>query len=496
MHDRGLLPGTVLEPGTLPVVAAVGAALVVALSASFAAARRAGRTRPIEALAEAARPTRSIGWFRALIGLAAAAGTGVLVQVAASVSGPVAPAVTLGVFMTAILAVGLLAPVLVRIGVWALGLVIGRLMGPVGFLADASSRHQGARLASAVTPLALTIGIAGMTLFQQTTLDATAEKQGEERLVAEHVLAADGPGLSLESVADLASSTPGAAVGLSPTSVYAGYELDPYAAQAVTPGRLDEVLDLDVIDGTLHDLGPDQVALSAYAAGSLDAEVGKKVEVRLGDGTSVTPIVAAVYDRSLGFGDVVLPWQAVGEHLGDRTVTTVLVSDGGDHHGTTERLKSFKDEHPGIEVGGREIIAAAEDANAETQAWVNYATLGIVILFSAFALLNTLMLSVAGRVREFGLLQLVGGTRRQVLGMMRLEAATVILIGSTLGAIVAAATVMPFAKAVSGSFRPDIALVSAACLVGGTALLVLLGNVLPTRLALRTRPVDAIGIRE
>ena len=45
-------------------------------------------------------------------------------------------------------------------------------------------------------------------------------------------------------------------------------------------------------------------------------------------------------------------------------------------------------------------------------------------------------------------------------------------------------------------FRPDIALVPAACLVGGTALLVLIGNVLPTRLALRTRPVDAIGIRE
>ena len=159
-------------------------------------------------------------------------------------------------------------------------------------------------------------------------------------------------------------------------------------------------------------------------------------------------------------------------------------------------LEQFEAEQPGVEVGGREIIAAAADANAETQAWVNYVLLGMVILFSAFALLNTLMLAVAGRVREFGLLRLVGGTRRQVLGMMRLEAATVVLIGSTLGALVAAATVMPFAKAVSGSFRPDIALVPAACLVGGTALLVLIGNLLPTRLALRTRPVDAIGIRE
>ncbi len=171
-------------------------------------------------------------------------------------------------------------------------------------------------------------------------------------------------------------------------------------------------------------------------------------------------------------------------------------SHGGDGDNTADVLESFQDEQPGVEVGGSEIIAAAADANAETQAWVNYVLLGMVILFSAFALLNTLMLAVAGRVREFGLLRLVGGTRRQVLGMMRLEAATVVLIGSTLGAVVAAATVMPFAKAVSGAFRPDIALVPAACLLGGTALLVLIGNLLPARRALRVSPVDAIGIRE
>ncbi len=135
----------------------------------------------------------------------------------------------------------------------------------------------------------MTIGIAGMTLFQQSTLDATAEKQGAERLVAEHVVAADGPGLSAASVEELAEETDGAAIGMQPTSVYAGYELDPYQAQAVTPGRLDEVLDLDVVAGSVEDLAPDEVALSEYAADSMGAELGEKVELRLGDGTPVTP---------------------------------------------------------------------------------------------------------------------------------------------------------------------------------------------------------------
>ena len=496
MQDRGLLPGSFRsDPGFIPVVTAVAAALLVAFAASYAAARRAGRTRPVEALYEAAGPTRSIGWVRVTAGLAAAVGTGVLFEVAASVSGPVAPAVTLGVFASAILAAGLLAPLLVRIGVGALGAVMSRL-GASGFLARANSRHQAVRLASAVTPLALTIGIAGMTLFQQSTLDATSDEQGEQRLVAEHVVAADGPGLSAASVEELAEETDGAAIGLRPTSVYAGYELDPYQAQAVTPGRLDEVLDLDVVAGSVDELGPDEVALSEYAADSLGAEVGKQVDLRLGDGTEVSPTVGAVYGRSLGFGDVVLPWQDVAEHLGDRTLATMLVSDGGNATRTAELLADFADRHPGLEVGGSEIIAAAEDANGDTQAWVNYALLGMVILFSAFALLNTLLLGVAGRVRELGLLRLVGGTRRQALSMMRMEAGLMLLIGGALGTAVATVTVLPFAKAVSGSFRPDIPLLPVAALVGGAALLGLLGTMVPTRAALRTRPVDAIGIRE
>ena len=126
----------------------------------------------------------------------------------------------------------------------------------------------------------------------------------------------------------------------------------------------------------------------------------------------------------------------------------MLVSDGENPARTAGLLADFGDQHPGVEVGGSEIVAAAEDANADTQAWVNYVLLGMVILFSAFALLNTLMLGVAGRVRELGLLRLVGGTRRQALRMMRMEAVLMLLIGGALGTAVAMVTVLPFAKAV------------------------------------------------
>ena len=148
-------------------------------------------------------------------------------------------------------------------------------------------------------------------------------------------------------------------------------------------------------------------------------------------------------------------------------------------------------------VGGADIIAAAEDANADTQAWVNYLLLGLVIAFAAFAVLNTLMLAIRGRSREYALLQLIGASRLQVRRMMRIEALLLVVLGWTVGAAVAAATLMPFAYAVyrvvpaqpPSGHRGSRARSARRCLAW-------LATMVPTRGTMRTRPVDAIGIRD
>ncbi len=305
-----------------------------------------------------------------------------------------------------------------------------------------------------MTPLALTVGIAGMTVFQQATLDHEARLQSGQRLVAEHVVDAGPAGLRLDAIDELAERGPGTVIGLAPTTVFANYELDPYVATAVTPGRLGDVLDLGIVEGSVTGPNAGEVMLSEDAASSMGAGVGDRVDIRLGDGMAAAPMVVAVYERSLGFGDVVLPWQLVEGHLTDAVVSVVLVDDGGDASATRSSLARFEVDHPGTHVGGREIVQASEDANAETQAWVGYVLLGLVIVFCTFAVFNTLMLAISERGREFGLLQLVGGTRRQVVTMMGLEAVMVVITGLWLGAAIAATTVMPVAKAVTGSYQP------------------------------------------
>ena len=286
------------------------------------------------------------------------------------------------------------------------------------------------------------------------------------------------------------------AVGLLPTIVHANYELDPYPAQAVTNGDLDEVLDLDVRHGSASHLRPGQIALSEDLAGEAHAKIGQPVELRLGDGTAVQPTVVATYARSRGLAEALLPIDDVLDHVTDPLLSTVLVRSDGEAGSVDETLSAFGRRHPSARVGDSALIRHAEDANAATQAWVSFVLLGLVILFVSLAVVNTLCLATADRAREFALLRLVGTTKRQVLRMMRWEALIVVSLGTALGAGVAAATLAPFSKSTTGSLAPSTPWLYCAVILGSAAVVGLLSMLLPTRLAMRARPVDAIGMRE
>ena len=58
---------------------------------------------------------------------------------------------------------------------------------------------------------------------------------------------------------------------------------------------------------------------------------------------------------------------------------------------------------------------------------------GIALFVGAFIIFNTLSITVAQRAREFGLLRMIGASRRQILRSVLLEAATIGLVASLIG---------------------------------------------------------------
>ena len=497
LQDHGVLPASFRhEVGPLPVLVAVASTLLVVQLSAYLAGRRAARVRPTEALASAALEPARIGLVRALVGLLALSGTVALFVVSLHLSAAVAPAVAPGMVALLMLDVALFAPLLAAGGVRLLSLP-ARWSDVGGYLAHLNTRAYARRLAAAMTPIVLTVGIAGMTVFQQTTLSDEAARQGEQRMLADRVVAGGDAGLPVDSVHVL-SGEPGVAavVGLLTTTVRATSEIDMYPAQAVTSADLRDVLDLDVRHGSLSRLRSNQVALSEDLAGKLRVSIGDKAELRLGDGTAVQPTVVATYGRSRGFADAVLPMGDVLGHVTDPLLSTVLVRSDGTTGSVDATLSAFRDRHPSARVGDASMVRQAEDANAATQAWVSFVLLGLVIVFVSLAVVNTLVLATADRVREFALLRLIGTTKRQVLRMMRWEALIVVTLGGLLGTVVAAATLAPFSKSTTGSLTPSTPLWYCVAIFGSAAFVGLVSMLVPTRLAMRARPIDAIGARE
>jgi putative ABC transport system permease protein len=211
----------------------------------------------------------------------------------------------------------------------------------------------------------------------------------------------------------------------------------------------------------------------------------------LGDGTPVRARVVAIYDRGLGFGDVLLPYDTVAAHVDDPLPPQVLVAGG-----SADALQRAVRAYPGVRALSIERARALQEAQQNKNAEVNLVIMGLIIAFTAIAIVNTLAMATAERSREFALLRLVGTTRRQILRMLRVETLTVTITGTVLGTAIALGTLSAYGAGMTGSARPAFPPGEYLVIVAAAGILALLATSVPGRLALTVHPAEAIGARE
>ncbi|MFF9672090.1 FtsX-like permease family protein [Streptomyces eurythermus] len=481
LEDRGAIPEPVrLYVSWIPFVVAVGTGLLTALAAGWAAGRRPARIKPGQALTEASLERRRPGVIRTALGLVALAGGGVLTVLAAGSAGDDAANAALGVVMLFMLAVALLGPLVARLCAALSGLLL-RGLGAAASLAVANSRTNARRLASALTPIVLAMAFASTLTFLHTSESHVAAGQLRAGVTADHVVTHPA-GLSPGSVGR-AARAPGvrAAVGLLDTRVLvpvgSGDDrwLQDAAAQGVSGSgaRLAEVQDLDVRDGSLDRIGGGRIAVDTMLAASAGVTVGDRLPMYLPDGTRARPEVVAVYGRGLGLPAVTMDRASLAAHVSSGFDSTLLVR-GGD----------ARDLAPLGEVADGSGYAAGRSAGRELNAWANYTMAAVLGGFAAVAAVNTLVMTVLDRRRELGVLRLVGATRRQVMGMLRWEGLLVAGAGVVLGTAIAAATLIPMTRGLTGE-DPYVPPLVYAAFAGGAVGLGLLAVTLPARAALR-----------
>jgi putative ABC transport system permease protein len=484
----------------LPALVAVVLCVVASRVAGLIVARRAARISPVEALGEAAVEPPRLGRVRLTIGwLLVGVGVGAAIAVPLTTAGEAATAGAASSALLLVIAMALLGPRLLTgtAAVFA-RLGFGRTAG--GFLAGANTMANARRVGSATTPLIMGVALAAVQIFTVTTTTAAAQRQADTGLVADQVLTA-GPNGIAPSIADAVRAVPGVAVvtEVARTQVLVSYQsmgepaVGSYAAQGVTPDGLGTVMNLGVRQGDIAGLTGNTVALSQFAASTFGVGVGGTVAVHLGDGTPIHPRVVAVYGNGLGFGDITLPHDVVVDHTTTHTDSTVLI--GLRPHAEPD-LGSVLRAYPTVVVADRTSFTVAQNAALAGQSTVNLILNLAILAYIAIAVVNTLVLATAARVREFALLRLVGASRRQVRAMMRGEARIVVAAAVVLGSLIA---VPPLVGISLGLTRTPLPTVSPVAYLGIVAAAVVLGwasITITTRFAMSHKPIDAIGTRE
>jgi putative ABC transport system permease protein len=370
-------------------------------------------------------------------------------------------------------------------------------------LAGANARANLRRVASVATPLMLAVSLVCTIYFGKTILQQQTTEQTARRTTADYVLRAqDAPGLPADT-ARAARLLQGVAQasGSFPTSVIVaadGTNLRSFPARAVDASTLAGVIDLGVTSGSLKALQGRTLGVSTDSAKLFGWHTGDDVTVRLGDGASAILRVVVIYNRPLGFGDVVLPRSLAKQHVTESFDDTVFVrsAPGTDRRALASGLTQLARANPAIEITTRSQYESELEGAGRRQSLAVYVLLGLIVVFCALAVVNAVTMSTAERAREFALLRLIGAGKEQVRTMVRAETLIMLTFGLTIGTLIAIPGLAVLSHDLTGSATPSVSLRLYGGLVAFYTLLGFAAGVVPTRLALRADPVKAMAARE
>jgi putative ABC transport system permease protein len=495
-----------MRVGVLPILAALVLCMISARLSGWLVARRVAKVSPVEALGDAAIEPKRLGRVRLIIG-ALLIPLGLLLTLGNVASpGDSAADTAASAVLLFVVALGCLGPLLLYGSLALFGRLVNRRSTASGFLAQANARSNWRRLSAATTPLAMGVTLAAVQVFGASTAIAGAQHQLEHGLRADHSLtSSSGAGISPE-VVDAVRGVPGVAV-VTPVARMQVLLTFPsedstatkvFAAQGVTPDRLADTMDLVVLQGDTAALRGETVALSRVVADTVHAKVGGTIELHLGDGTTIKPRVVATYENGLGFGDVTLPNDLVVAHTTARVDSAVLIrsADGTDRKALDAALHGAVRRYPTVQVGDREAFLAAPGTGGAGDWVLNLLFQTVLLGYIAIAVVNTLVMATAGRVREFAMLQLIGASRKQVRAMMNGEARIVVFAALLFGALATIPPLIGFSLGLTQSRTPTISIIGVIVIVAFAVALSWGAITMATRFAMRTAPIDAIGGRE
>lgn len=427
----------VVEPGTLLLAVGIGVGITVV--SSLAAARKAGRIAPVQALREGEAPTQHLPLRRRLLG--ALVGLTGLVLATTTVAGPTASIAAAGASaVLLILALAALAPAFAGQLAGAVGQPLARA-GVPGLLARSSAQRSPRRTAATTSALAIGLAVVTFMTVLGASVRASTTAGFEEAISADLVIESARSemlgGLSHHVHHDVSELAEVGAI----SKLRFGHWQQEGATKALTaidPATLPDVASVDVVAGSLARLADGGVAVTDTTAQAEGLAIGDTLPMTFARTGDVAMPIVAIFDQADQFAvssSYLVGLATYAEHFTEDVDAVVYVSAAPDV--SVAQLRAAVDtvmvDHPTAIV--RDEAEARDSRTHAIDQVLSMVT--VLLLFAVFIALlgitNTLALSIVERTREIGLLRAVGMTRTQVRRMVRWEALLDAVLGSTIG---------------------------------------------------------------
>lgn len=430
---------------TTPVVG-LALGIIVTVFAAYIPARRAGKVSPMAALRDSGTPADAkSGWIRAGIGLVLTGGgaAALWATTQADKSSDGSLLLGLGVVLTLIGFI-VIGPLLAGVVVRALGVVVLRLFGPVGRLAERNALRNPRR--TGATGAALMIGLALVACLSVvgSSMVASATDELDKSVGADFIVQSATGQLIVPQAAKALTTAPGIehvtnykVLGAKLTNPD-GSTTDEHVT-AADPTYPQDLRRETVAGDLTAAYGKNAMSVGDEYATAHGIKVGDTVTVAFKAGEPAKLKVAAITsdDTSVDQGAMYLNTATAERYVpADKMPKNVIMfakAQDGKEKEAYAALKSSLAQYPQYKVQNQADFK--QDLKDQIGQLLNivYGLLALAIIVAVLGVVNTLALSVVERTREIGLMRAIGLSRRQLRRMIRLESVVIALFGALLG---------------------------------------------------------------
>ncbi|MGV9451792.1 ABC transporter permease [Streptomyces sp. NPDC003635] len=429
------IPGGPLVVSATPVIAAIGVGVLITMFAAWLPGRRAAKIPPVAAMnsVHAVATTKSLV-LRNSIGAAITALGAAGIVLGASTGGDDGRLyIGAGAFL-ALVGVIILIPLLSRP---VIALVRPLLVGPFGVAgklagqnAVRNPRRTGATASALAIGLTLVTGLSVLGITVGTAID----KMTTDNIKADYMVSMANGGDLDQSALTALEKAKGVSAVSPQQDAYLQAGDDYVSASAVTPGDIQRVLNVDVVDGNVDSLAKGQIAVAEKTAESRGWKPGDRVRFTFADEKTATLTVGAVYEDSEFLSPVLVDRKVVSEHEAKPYIRQIFVKvDGGQSAANEKVLVDALGDNPAITVMDRQDIRNEFGGAINTLLNIMYGLLAMALIIAVLGVVNTLAMSVFERQQEIGMLRAIGLDRRRVKRMVRLEAVVISVFGAVVG---------------------------------------------------------------